>query len=260
MAITLNITSFTPSFLNMSGQMGIFRANGRLGFWDSSNSVSWNALYDMTDFTPSIETRAGNATFNNILGRIVTIKPQGTGFVIYSTKGIVGVLFSNDVNLIWDAVTIADNCGIAYPRNVTTGITSLEHYAYTSAGIKHIGNYDGISKQHKYDDIVPEVFDMLRESRLPVYLDFLNDRFLFISTLDDKFIYGLVSVSRNSIQPYTIRILQNGGQTDIYVPGEVIAPDTNIQDKIIAEAQTTVTGEPDEITRGVFSKLDSVHG
>ena len=50
----VTIVSFVPNFLNMTGQMGIFRANGRLGFWDSANSISWSSLFDFTDFTPVI--------------------------------------------------------------------------------------------------------------------------------------------------------------------------------------------------------------
>ena len=78
----------------MSDRWGIFRANGRLGFWDSANSISWSSLFDKADFTPAIETLAGNVTFNDVLGRIVSIKASGSGFVIYSTKNIVGAAYS----------------------------------------------------------------------------------------------------------------------------------------------------------------------
>ena len=74
-----------PSWI-WQDRWGIFRANGRLGFWDSANSVSWSSLFSFIDFTPSLETLAGFATFNDVLGRIVTIKASGSGFIIYSTK------------------------------------------------------------------------------------------------------------------------------------------------------------------------------
>jgi len=169
------VQSITPSFLNMTGQMGIFRANGRLGFWDSANSVSWSSLFSFTDFTPSLETLAGFATFNDVLGRIVTIKASGSGFIIYSTKNIVGVSYNDTGSVLFSAKTIAEIAGIWTSKQVCTGAVDTEQFAYTNTGIKHI------SQGFKIEDIFPGVYDFLKESREPVYLDFLNGRYLFLS-------------------------------------------------------------------------------
>ena len=53
--LSISIPSFTPSFLNMSGQLGIFWAGTRLGFWDSANSIAWSSNLELGNFTPSQE-------------------------------------------------------------------------------------------------------------------------------------------------------------------------------------------------------------
>lgn len=204
-------TNFTPSFLNMAGQKGIFRANGRLGFWDSANSVSWSDLAVLSDFTPSVTTRAGNATFNGVRGTIITILAQGDGFVIYTTKGIVGVRFSNDINMIWEANTITDTAGIAYPKMVTSGITDSEHYAFTNTGIKKVGVFNALSKSHAFEEILTDTYDLLKESQSPVYLDFYAGRYLFLSVIDNTYIDGMVSFTYHTIDSVAVRVLENNG-------------------------------------------------
>lgn len=205
----VTVGSFTPTFLNMAGQKGIFRAGGRLGFWDSANSVSWSDQAVKSDFTPAIETRAGNMIFKAVLGRIVTIKEQGDGFVIYTTKGIVGVRFINDISMLWEATAISDTAGIAYDREVTTGITDLEHFAYTNTGIKRIGSFSAINRSHQFEDIIPDIYDLLKEQREPVYLDFLNGRYLFLSVINSNYIYSKTSFVYNTINAVSVRLLVN---------------------------------------------------
>jgi hypothetical protein len=208
---TLTFTSVVPTFLNMAGQKGIFRANMRLGFWDSANSISWSDIFDLSNFTPSIQTLAGNSTFSGISGRIVTCKSQGDNFVIYSTKGIVGVRYSNTAAMLWEANTISDSAGIWYDHEVSSGINENEHYAYTNTGIKHIGNYNVLNKTHVFEEILTDVYDLLRESRQPVYLDFINGRYLVFSLINADYINGKVSFVYNTIDSLLVRILVNNG-------------------------------------------------
>ncbi len=210
------VENFAPSFLNMSGQMGIFRANGRLGFWDSANSVSWSSLFSFSDFTPSVETLAGFATFNDILGRIVTIKSHGSGFIIYSTKNIVGVSYEATGSVLFSARTIAEVAGIWTSKQVCSGAVDTEQFAYTNTGIKHI------SAGFKIEDIFPGVYDFLKESRDPVYMDFLNGRYLFLSLIDPDYVSGKVSFSLTTLTSLTARLLYNGAEV---TDAEVI-PDT----------------------------------
>lgn len=209
----LAIQTHTPTFLTMSGQMGIFKAGTRLGFWDSANSISWSSNLDLTDFTPSIENMAGNTIFGAIVGRIVTIKAQGEGFVVYSTKSIVGATFSQTGNLLWDAKKVLDDSGIAYSRAVTAGKTDNEHYVFSISGIHSIGKYNSLAGKYETETILPELYDYLKESRDPVYLSILQDRQLCFSVINSDYIYGRQSFYIGVADPLETVI-------DWYVPSE----------------------------------------
>lgn len=209
----VTIASFVPSFLNMAGQMGIFRANGRLGFWDSANSVSWSSLFDFTDFTPAIITLAANAIFNDVLGRIVHVQSFGSGFIIYSTKNIVGAQFNTTGSILFSAKSISEQAGIWTSKQVCQGATDMEHFAYTNTGIKRVkGDYT-------VEDIFVGIYDFLRESRDPVYLSFLQGRYLFLSLIDPAYISGRVSFEVVNLGDLNIRLLLNGGE--LVNPGDV---------------------------------------
>lgn len=222
----LAIQSFTPSFLNMAGQMGIFKAGTRLGFWDSANSTSWSSNLDLTDFTPSIENMAGNAIFADIVGRIVTVKSHGDGWIIYTTKSIVGVKLDIAGNLLWDARKIFDNIGISYGRAVTFGQSDNEHFAYTTSGIYMIGKYNAISGKHDVQPIATELFDFLRESRDPVIMDSVNSRWLFFQLTDQRYIQGRISFTTTIVDPTKTTLLLG----DAYWEGDV------------ADLPSTITG------------------
>lgn len=198
-------STITPSFLNMSGQMGIFRANGRLGFWDSANSVSWSSNLDFSDFTPAIETLAGNAIFNDVLGRIVSIRAFGNGFVIYSTKNITGVSYNTSGSMLFSADTIVENAGIWDSKQVCTGVSDEEHYACTNTGIKHI------ARGFQVKEVFTALYDYLKQSRDPIAVDFIQGRFLFLNVIDTRFITGAVNFNTNLLTALSVRFLLAGG-------------------------------------------------
>lgn len=199
--LSFTLTPVVPSFLTMSGQKGIFRGNLSLCFWDSLNSISWSSPLDTTDFTPSLSTLAGNAIFSGLLGKIVTIKSQGDDFVVYTTKGIVGIRYFAQTDTIWEATTVTDTAGISHPKEVTTSITEMDHFAYTNTGIKKIGRYNALNKMHSFEEIATEVYDILREKKTIVSLEFINGRFLFISVIDDSYINRITSNYVNTVDP-----------------------------------------------------------
>lgn len=198
-------STITPSFLNMSGQMGIFRANGRLGFWDSANSVSWSSNLDFSDFTPAIETLAGNAIFNDVLGRIVSIRAFGNGFVIYSTKNITGVSYNTSGSMLFSADTIVENAGIWDSKQVCTGVSDEEHYACTNTGIKQI------ARGFQVKEVFTALYDYLKQSRDPIAVDFIQGRFLFLNVIDTRFITGAVNFNTNLLTALSVRFLLGGG-------------------------------------------------
>lgn len=185
---------FTPSFLNMAGQLGIFKAGGRLGFWDSENSTSWSALSDKHDLTPAIETFAGNSIFQDIVGKIVVVLQHGTGFIIYCTKSIVKVSRNPDSAMLWSAKAIFNNNGIAYREEACFAEPDTTHFAFTAEGIVELGA-DGSAQF-----IVPEISTYLKERRRPMYLKVLNGRYLFIPILDDEYLKGRVTFLSETIE------------------------------------------------------------
>lgn len=194
-------TTFVPTFLNMAGQMGIFKAHGRLGFWDSLNSVSWSSALDYTNFTPDLETLAGNCTFLEVQGRIVTIKDHGEGYVIYATKSIVGIGYNTQGTQLWDSMALTQAGGIGFTRAVVVGENNKQHFAYTSIGIFMIGHFNALSRQYDMQQIAPELFDFLKESRDPVYLDCFGGRYLHFGMLNANYLNGIVSKVDPTINP-----------------------------------------------------------
>ena len=214
----VTVNTVTPTFLNMAGQMGIFRANGRLGFWDSANSISWSSLFAHDDFIPTAETLAGNSTFNGISGRIVNILPQGDGFVIYATKSIVGVRYSSTANILWEGNCITDVAGITYPFQVSRGLTELEHFAFTSTGIKKIGNYNALQRSHAIEDVLTDTYDYLKESRDPIKMQLINGRYLCLCLIDASYIDGKTAFVFNTIDAIYVPILKNDAIWDGLTP------------------------------------------
>lgn len=212
--IGLNIIPHTPNFLVMAGQMGIFKAGLRLGFWDSANSVSWSSNLDLTDFIPSLENLAGNTIFGDIVGRVITIRSHAEGFIVYCTKSIVGVNEDLSGNQLWKSKKILDNIGIYYSRAVTFGQNDGEHIVYSSSGLYMIGKYNVLEGSHAIELIVPNVYDFLKESRDPVFLDTINSRYVFFNLLNSDYVFGLTSFSQGGTDPFHTRFLIGGQPWD----------------------------------------------
>lgn len=202
----VTITSVVPNFLNMTAQAGIFRAAGRLAFWDSADSVGWANLDDFSDFTPSLETLAGNVSFADVQGRIVTIKSHGPGFIIYSTRSIIYVAQNVENLYQWKPQVILPNCGISYPRQCVEASPDTIHFAYTQEGLKKI-------EKATEETIVPEITDFLKEYTKPVYLKVLEGRYLFLELLDADYVTGLVQITDEVVPATTYSF--SGASVDI---------------------------------------------
>ena len=182
-----------PTFLNMEGQLGIFRAGIQLGFWDSSNAVACSSVVDLFDFEPSVETLASLTTYPKVRGRIVTILPEENNFVIYSTKSIVRCIASNSEVQQWAADSINQVAGIAYPKCVTAGQDEGEHYAYTNIGLLRIAGGEE-------EVIFPALYDTLSQRADEViYLTCLAGRYLFFSSANP--LYAPVEFAQTYIPP-----------------------------------------------------------
>lgn len=181
-----------PTFLNMTAQQGIFKAIGRLGFWDSDGSIAWSSLDDTGDFVPSITTLAGSAIFESVNGSIVTILPHGEGFTIYATKSIVHINQDLSATFQWNPTVLLTSSGVAFPEEVCVSNPDTTHFAYTNTGLYKI-------EGTKIEPIIPEVTDYLKGNTDPVFLKMLEGRYLFLQFLNNDYIDGQVLFSESTV-------------------------------------------------------------
>lgn len=182
-----------PTFLNMAGQMGMFKAGSRLGFWDSANSISWSSIDDYAEFTPAVLTQAGSAIFLEVQGRIVNIISMTDGFVVYSTKSITLIARDESSTMQWNPVVLLKDSGIAFKReSCGGGGDGSIQFANTTVGLVKIEN-------NKATTIIEEVSDLLKESQEPVFLTLIGGRYLFLEILDSNYLDGLVHFTVQTI-------------------------------------------------------------
>lgn len=132
------VVAITPSFLNMEGQVGLFKAGNRLGFWDSDNAIAWSSAFIPVDFTPDVVSLSGITTFSDIAGDIVTILPTTDGFMVYSTGSIVRIDPLPNSAERWGATVIRASGGIDFYTQATVGGDPEYHVAWTQRGVLEI--------------------------------------------------------------------------------------------------------------------------
>lgn len=239
----------TPTFLNMAGQMGLFRAGGRLAFFDSANSIAWSSLFDHTNFTPSTKDLIGNTLFKDILGRIVTAVPLEDGFVIYATRSIVYVRQRLEGTIIWEGTALTNSAGIIIPENVVSGADDSLHYAYTEVGIYEIKTPAfGVAEPMK--PILQAFFDYMRELDTPVYLDFIQNRYLLFSVLDPNYVDSTALVERTQITGYTTVLFvgRNGAEWNGDITVLPITVDGNVLATAMRHWLTKTDRDPDLVS------------
>lgn len=182
---TTTLDTLTSNFLNMEGQRGLFRAGSRLGFWDSEGSVSWSNIDDYEDFTPSVITLAGSAIFTDVQGAIVTIRSCGDGFIIYATNSITYVQRDLNSAFQWNPEVVLQGNGIAYSTQVAVTSPDTTQFAYTNIGLHKI-------EGGRIANVITDTTDLLQESLFPIALDIVENRYLILHLIEDKFVEGLV--------------------------------------------------------------------
>lgn len=168
------IIAYVPSFLNMAGQIGLFRADNRLGFWDSDSSIGWSSSVAIEDFKPDAKTFAGSTKFADVQGRIVKVLGSGDNFIIYATRSIVKCIGLDNSPEKWRGEAIMSKVGIAFDTQVVAAQPDQIHYCITQAGICSIT--DGNPEY-----IATEVMDYIAENFLLYSLYLIEGRYLFIS-------------------------------------------------------------------------------
>jgi hypothetical protein len=185
--------------LTMAGQLGLFKAGSRLGFWDSANSVGYSEFDNLTVFTPNVGSGANITTVIALVGKIINILQHGDGFIIYGTKSIVGVRKDVNSSFGWKADAIASTAGIAMRAQVCMGADDRQHFAWTSVGILKIENFSA-------EFILTELYDFLKESNVPIFLKMLEGRFLAVQVTDSDYVDGRISFYTRTIDPTLVTL------------------------------------------------------
>ncbi len=169
----MGLVSYIPNFINMAGQLGIFRADNRLGMWDSANAVAWSSANYIEDFKPNAQTFAGVTTFTDVQGRIIKILGSGDAFVIYATASIVYCSSLQGTPEKWRGSAIASDIGVSFDIQVVAAQPDTTQFALTSAGMMYI-------KDAQFQYILPEVTDYLAGENEVLALSMIEGRHLFI--------------------------------------------------------------------------------
>lgn len=172
------IQEITVNFLNMEGQIGIFKAGNRLGFWDSNGAVAWSSATQVYDFVPSTTTFAGITTFVDVVGNIVMIKQHGTGFIIYATKSITLCSMIVGSPEKWTGRAIFSDVGVVFDCQVAVGQPDTVHFAITSGGLAKIDSGNA-------SFVETEVMDYVKENNEIYALSFMEGRYLFIHAIEE---------------------------------------------------------------------------
>lgn len=184
-------TEVVPTGINMAGQLGIFKAGGRLGFWDSENSTGWGGLRVPTAFGDADEL-SGFTIFQDIVGRIVLCLQHGDGFLIYATKSIVYVRRDPASPLLFSGRSTFNNNGISYRQEACYSDPDSTHFVFTTQGVAQITN--GVAEL-----IIPEIATFLKEKRQPIYLQMLNGRYLYFKFLDPYYAQNRVGFRNQNV-------------------------------------------------------------
>lgn len=209
------VASVLPTFINMAGQIGLFRADNRLGFWDSDNAVAWSSATQLFDFTPSTETFAGITTFADVQGQISKVLGHGDGFVVYASRSITLVSPVIGSPERFAGQGILSETGVSYDTQIAVAQPDTIHYALTSAGLVRISSGTP-------EFVHTEVSDYVVENSQVVALNMLDGRYLFMTTTDD------LKPAKVEVEVVQVVDHDNDGffmlPTEEYTPGEAKAP------------------------------------
>lgn len=237
----VGVLKYIPSFLNMAGQLGLFKAGNRLGFWDSDASVSWSSALFVEDFKPDVKTLAGFSKFADVVGTITKILQHGDNFIIYCTRSIVLCINNSNEKSKFSGRAILSSTGVLFDRQIAMAQPDTLHYALTASGLYSIENGTPTP-------MATDILDGLIEDNDYLSIDYIDGRYLFINTLNGW---------EGADLDFTGETYENGGHE--YLFPKPVYPDPNITNDLL---ETLINGtNPDlpeafedfePITPGVF--------
>ena len=172
--LQLRIREAEPSFINMTGQMGLFKADNRLGFWDSDNAISWSSALNKLEFTPDVTTFAGVTKYSDVTGVITKVVEHGRGFIIYASRSVVHCQAMPNSPEKWAGSAVIGNSGVQFDTQIAVGHPSTIHYVW-------IDNSMGIIDNGQLSFSLPELADTVRWNDYLVRLEAPCSRYLYVS-------------------------------------------------------------------------------
>lgn len=101
-------------------------------------TVHWSSLLDNTDFTPNIQTGAGEAIPQDMKGIARAIVPISGGFIIYTTKNAIVALYTNNAQAPFVFREISNAGGVSTPEQISLEASLGFQYAWTTHGLQKI--------------------------------------------------------------------------------------------------------------------------
>lgn len=102
----------------------------------SPGAVYWSSTIDELDFVPSLITGAGGGQVQGAQGIVTLCLPHTSGFIVYTTKNVVGASYSGNIRYPFNFNTIVGAGGISDFSLVTQEGDTGNHYAYTTNGLQ----------------------------------------------------------------------------------------------------------------------------
>lgn len=104
----------------------------------SPGAVYWSSTISELDFVPSLITGAGGGQVQGAQGTVTLCLPHTSGFIVYTTKNVVGAAYSGNIRYPFNFNTIVGAGGINDFSLVTQEGDTGNHYAYTTNGLQLI--------------------------------------------------------------------------------------------------------------------------
>jgi len=214
---TITSAGGAPGASTLLHIVGICAARGRMAAWDVANALYWGASINVTDFEPSLTTRANTLTVDAVKGEIKMLRYYDEGFLIAATGNIVKASYENS-QVVFKFKSVHPE-GIVNPSHIQNQGDFV--LAWTKSGlIKHNPN----TGNNEY--LYPELLNWLRTLPIPVRVINMGHRYLGLAIRKGINQY----TSRNTDQVISATLPRPQGSTFLtaYPEDDLLSPISRI--------------------------------
>lgn len=148
-------STFTPvSFIGLVGTiLGITASFGYLIAY-TTTAIAWSSTVNPLDFTPSTVTGAGGGNVAEIDGNITFIVPNSLGLLVYTRANVIAATYTGNKQFPFKFREVDNSKGVPDSDLVSYEANSVDHFAYTNAGLQSINSRTA-------SPLLPELTDFL---------------------------------------------------------------------------------------------------